>query len=225
MSPAARRWTRLLALLGIPSVVLAVRFATPLGSAWVDAASWRASLAEDPARTGALFVAASAILVAMGVPRLTFAALGGALFGFALGLLLSSAGTLAGSYGTFLFARWTGRDWTRRGLAGSVLAKAVRGDPTTLTVILARQVPLPSVVVNVGLGLSSVGHRAFLVGSLVGLLPQAIVVCLIGSGLVEESLSRALLRIVVGLGLFLVALWGASVLRGLARRRGLVEGA
>src|SRR5215472_4195415 len=56
-----------------------------------------------------VFVLATTLLIALGAPRLLFCALGGMLFGFMWGFVLSQLGSMFGEYGTFLFARWATR--------------------------------------------------------------------------------------------------------------------
>ena len=46
--------------------------------------------------------------------------------------------------------------------------------------------PVSNVIINVGLALSHVGTRAFLLGSLLGFLPQGVVADIIRSGLAED---------------------------------------
>jgi uncharacterized membrane protein YdjX (TVP38/TMEM64 family) len=135
-----------------------------------------------------LSVIAIAILIACGIPRLLFCAVGGAIFGFWIGLLITQIGTVLGHYGMFLFMRWGGREWALgrwpklRRLAELVENQGVMG------VILLRQLPVHSALTNLCLGLSHLKHRQFLIGSAIGILPEAIPATLIGAGLVKASL-------------------------------------
>ena len=58
--------------------------------------------------------------------------------------------------------------------------------PTVASVALMRMLPVSNVIINAGLALSHVGNRAFLLGSLVGFLPQGVVAVVIGSGMAED---------------------------------------
>ncbi len=58
-------------------------------------------------------------------------------------------------------------------------------------VILARQIPIHGTLINFCLGLSRVKHRHFLIGTAIGMLPEAIPVALVGAGLVKSSLKES----------------------------------
>ena len=118
------------------------------------------------------FIGLTALLVAVGFPRLALFPLGGVLFGFLTGTGLTLLGALLGSYAIFGYVRRARR---RRPTAvrGRHLAEALqrRG---LYTVILLRQLPVPGVVGNLTLGLLPTRHRDFLLGSLIGFLPTAL---------------------------------------------------
>jgi uncharacterized membrane protein YdjX (TVP38/TMEM64 family) len=165
-----------------------------------------------------VFTTAVAVLVAVGVPRLLFCALGGLAFGFFYGLIWSQVGTLAGSYLTFVCARWGGKEWVSRKLAGfeNSRLKNIVANPTVFSVFLARQIPVGGFFINLFLGVTSVGTGTFLVGSMLGFLPEAVIVTLIGSGLGKEATSRALLQVIVAIVCAAVVL-GAAFLRKRSR--------
>ncbi len=133
-----------------------------------------------------------ATLVGCGVPRLIFCAVAGMLFRFWLGLLLIQSGTMLGYYGAFLFVRWGGRDWVLhrwpqlRKWADLMRQQGVMG------VILLRQLPIHGSLINLCLGLSRVKHRQFLIGTLIGSIPEAIPVTLAGAGLMKASLAGSI---------------------------------
>jgi len=58
-------------------------------------------------------------------------------------------------------------------------------------VILARQIPIHGTLINFCLGLSRVKHRHFLIGTAIGMLPEAIPVALVGAGLVKSSFKES----------------------------------
>ncbi|MDD1628662.1 MAG: TVP38/TMEM64 family protein, partial [Methylococcaceae bacterium] len=62
----------------------------------------------------AVFTLAAALLTAVGMPRLLLCSLAGIVFGFTWGFVWSHFGTLLGAYGTFIFARWSGRDYVQQ---------------------------------------------------------------------------------------------------------------
>jgi uncharacterized membrane protein YdjX (TVP38/TMEM64 family) len=166
-----------------------------------------------------VFTAAVAVLVGCGLPRLAFHALGGALFAFWGGLLWSFIGTLIG-YGVVFFAV------RRLGLREGILRKhpaweklATRLKHNTVpAVILFRQIPLPGMVATVVLGLSPIRRREFFLGTGIGLLPEAVPMVLIGTGLRKEDLKLTALYLFGAVALFVVVwiAWGAYTRRAAA---------
>ena len=181
-------WVRVIILaLGIVAAMLVVHL-TPVRAWLSDAQQLRATLKDAGAWVYPLSIVATAILVGCGVPRLLFCAACGLIFGFWAGFLLSQIGTLLGQYITFLFVRWGGREWAlHRWPRLRKWAELIR-DQGMVGVILIRQVPSPSVLTNLCLGLSNVKHRHFLIGTAIGLIPEAVPATLIGAGLVKASL-------------------------------------
>ena len=167
-----------------------------------------------------VFTASVAVLVGCGLPRLAFHFLGGALFAFWGGLLWSSLGTIIG-YGVVFFAvRQLGlRDVIlRKHPAWAKLAARLKHN-TVPAVILFRQIPLPGMVTNAVLGLSPIRRREFFLGTSLGLLPEAVPMVLIGSGLRKEDLGHMALCLLGALLLFIAVwiAWGAYARRAAAR--------
>lgn len=158
-----------------------------------------------------VFTAIVAVLVGCGLPRLAFHFLGGALFAFWGGLLWSSIGTLIG-YGVVFFAvrRLGLRELIlRKHPAWAKLAAKLKHN-TVPAVILFRQIPLPGMVTNAVLGLSPIRRREFFLGTSIGLLPEAVPMVLIGSGLRKEDLGQTVLYLFGAIALF-IAVWIAWV--------------
>ncbi len=154
-----------------------------------------------------VFTASVAVLVGCGLPRLAFHFLGGALFAFWGGLLWSSIGTLIG-YGVVFFAvRQLGlREAILRKHPGWERLGAKLKHNTVPAVILFRQIPLPGMVANIVLGLSPIRRREFFLGTTIGLLPEAVPMVLIGSGLRKEDLRLTVLYLFGAVALF-IAIW------------------
>lgn len=191
-------------------------YLTPLKSWLGDGRGLRDHLAGFGLGSPLAFVAASAVLTAVGAPRLLLCSAGGMAFGFAWGLAWTQLGTLLGSYSTFLLARGLGR-----GFALSRFPK-LRAFSTglesrgLLTVLVVRQMPLNSFYNNVLLGLTQVGHLDFLLGSLIGFLPLGATACLLGAGLIQDDLAKGVHYLALALGLSVILGW---VLRGWAGSR------
>lgn len=154
-----------------------------------------------------------ACLVAAGAPRLLFCALAGMIFGFWTGLLLTHLGTMLGYYALFLFVRWGGRDLVlhRRPMLRK-WADLIH-DQGIMGIILLRQLPIHGMVVNLGLGLSRLKHRQFLIGTAIGICPESIPATLtgvaIGAGIKDASFKHSALYIALAVIAFAI-LWIAS---------------
>lgn len=209
---------RLLILLAAAAAAFALLSFTPLGVIARDIHHLRAYLAGDDFLAEITYAALVIVLVALGVPRLMFYVLGGLAFGFWQGLLLAQVGAVIGSALTFWAVRHGGRAFLERHLGGHrMLGRAFRVRSSVKAVVLIRQLPLTSVMINGGLALSRVSTRVFLLGTFLGYLPQGIIAVLIGDGLVgEEALVAAGQLLAAGA----VLAGGAFLLRHWRRRRG-----
>lgn len=153
-----------------------------------------------------IFTFAVSVLVSIGVPRLLLCPVGGMLFGFMSGLTYCIIGTLIAYYIIFLFVRWGGKEFVLRHLPRlGGFSKIIKhgGIPA---VILARQMPVHGMVINLLLGLSPVRHRDFLAGTFIGLIPEAVPCTLVGSGATQGTLGKASIYLIVAVVL-LAALW------------------
>jgi uncharacterized membrane protein YdjX (TVP38/TMEM64 family) len=122
------------------------------------------------------------VLVALGIPRLIFCPIGGMAFGFVQGLWWTQLATMMGYYLIFLFVRWGGRAWVLRHYPKIGNIHEAFGTHPIVAVILIRQLPISGLLINLFLGVSHIRHRHFLAGTLVGILPEAIPLTLVGSG-------------------------------------------
>jgi uncharacterized membrane protein YdjX (TVP38/TMEM64 family) len=153
-----------------------------------------------------IFTLGVCVLVCAGVPRLILWPVGGMAFGFVVGLTCCSLGSLMADYIVFLFLRWGGRDFVlKHSQMLNKLPKVLEhgGIPA---VILARQMPLHGMLVNLILSLSPIRHRDFLIGSLIGLLPEAVPFTLIGMGVKHGTLWHNMIYIMLAF-LALVVIW------------------
>ncbi len=192
------------------AVCVAVFHLTPLKSYATDEWAWKKEIRAAGVWGPAVFLGLTTALIAVGLPRLIFCAIGGMLFGFLQGFLLGQFASLFGSYATFVFARWGGRDWVQRRVGQNGKLRALLKHPSMFSVFLVRQLPIAGVVPNLVLGITPVKHRVFLVGSFLGYLPSAAWVALIGSGIGKVSLAHAMGQITVamlGLGTVSVLAW------------------
>lgn len=153
-----------------------------------------------------LFVLLSALLVCFGLPRLIICPIAGAVFGFMWGLLLSQLGTLLGSYATFTFVRWGGRNFVMKRWPLLMDLTGVFERKGFAAVFLARQLPVGGVFVNMILGLTPVRHTAFFCGTLAGILPEAVPATLLGAGTIELMGNQGAWKSIVAL-VILITVW------------------
>lgn len=168
-----------------------------------------------------VFVVLIAMLSAIGVPRLLLCSLGGMTYGFAWGLLWTQLGTLLGSYATFLFVRWRGRDYALSHYPRLRRFSRHMESRGVVSVILLRQLPMNGFYNNVFLGLSPVGQGDFLLGSLLGYLPLGVTACLIGAGLIQADLAKGVQYAALALSSSVIL---GVLLNGLLRRRASLGG-
>ena len=153
-----------------------------------------------------IFTLGVCVLVCAGVPRLLLCPVGGMAFGFVQGLIYCVLGTLMAYYIIFLFVRWGGRDFVLRHSHGLNKLTKVLEHGGIPAVILARQMPIHGMIVNLILGLSPVTHRDFLIGSFIGLFPEAIPFTLINKKAKQEDLWHSMIYIFLAL-MALVVIW------------------
>lgn len=175
-------------------------------------------------RTGAwgaaIFVVASTVLMMLGLPRLLLCPPAGVLFGFWGGMAVSLVSTLAAYQAVFMFVRGRHRNHAPTPALPKKLAWLAR-DPGWMGVLVARLLPVHGMAITLALSLSKVRNSAYLLGSLVGLAPEAAPLVLLGASLnpdgephmVSSIIATGLLAGVAGIGIF----WG---IRRARRKRG-----
>jgi uncharacterized membrane protein YdjX (TVP38/TMEM64 family) len=184
---------------------------TPLRQLVDTAQQCKATLATYGWKAHVLFFAASVLAITLGFPRLLLCAISGILFGFVEGLLTSQFAGVTGSYGTFLLTRlWAPQDWVRRKLANREKLRALLGQPGLLSIFIARQLPVPGLVLNVLMGVLPTRHLTFLAATFFGYLPSNIPVALAGSSVGKDSLDKALTQ--ASSSMLLLALFGLLIL-------------
>ncbi len=212
---------RLLLLLAAAAAAFILLYFTPFGSVVRDIHTLRAFLAGDDFWAEVAYVFLVVGLVALGAPRLIFYVLGGLAFGFWQGLVLAQIGAVIGSWLTFCAVRSGGRGWLQQRFGSHrFVGKAFRVRSSVKAVVMIRQLPLTSVMINGGLALSHVSARVFVIGTFIGYLPQGVIAVLIGSGVVDEQAMDGVGKLVAA-GVVLLA--GAFLLWRWRRRGGKPE--
>jgi len=184
-------WRRIALLAVIVGVLLAIVYLSPL-RAYLGRLREVSEQIRGLGILAPLVVTGSvAALVAIGFPRLLFCFVAGMALGFWSGLLWAQLGTLLGNYALFLVTRFGARQWAEQYLSKRGKLHSLLQQEGISGVILARQLPVPGLLVNLACGLFPLRHRHFLVGSLIGQLPEAVPCTLIGAGALEASFARS----------------------------------
>jgi uncharacterized membrane protein YdjX (TVP38/TMEM64 family) len=146
-----------------------------------------------------LYLAAGALISAVGLPRQLVAFFGGYAFGVLQGTLLGALASLSGCILTFFYARLFGRSLVRR-LFPERLQRFddfIRDHPFNMT-LLVRLLPVGNnLATNLIAGVSHIPKLAFFSGSFIGYLPQTLIFALAGSGLTIASHSQIALSILL----------------------------
>ncbi len=150
-----------------------------------------------------------ALLVGIGFPRLLFCVLAGMALGFWWGLFWAQLGTLLGNYAVFLMSRWSGGEWAQRYVARRGKLHSLIQREGMAGVVLARQLPMPGLVINLACGLLPIRHRHFLLGTMLGQLPEAVPCTLIGAGALAASFGQS--AGAIGLAVALAVLFWSGV--------------
>jgi len=155
-----------------------------------------------------IFLIGGAFVITLGVPRSVVSILGGLVFGLFWGILLALLAALLGSTIIFLLTKWLGRPLFKQKV-GRYL-KAIENHTQTdgfLMVIILRQLPLTSLLINVLIGLTSISMGIFILGSIVGLLPEVIIFALFGSSLQQSFILRVSIASTLWIILILAVRW------------------
>lgn len=150
-----------------------------------EAKNW---LASTGYAAPAIFTLFTAILTAFGLPRLVFCSFAGLAFGFTWGFVWSHLGTLLGAYGTFLFTRWSGRDYILHKFPKLGSWSAPLEERGWVKVLIMRQMPVSGLYNDILLGLSKVSHLDFWIGSFLGFLPLGVAATLTGAGVIMADM-------------------------------------
>ncbi|MGD8569710.1 MAG: VTT domain-containing protein [Gammaproteobacteria bacterium] len=149
------------------------------------------------------FIAAGALFTAVGLPRQVLSFLAGYAFDIWRGSLLALLATLAGCLVIFYYARW----WRYRQVKERFPDKIqhiddfISRNPFMMT-LLVRLFPVGSnLITNMAGGVSRVKVLPFLLGSVLGYLPQTVIFALIGSGISIDPY----LRISTGIIAFIIS--------------------
>lgn len=179
---------------------------SPLRSYLAHADQMRATMEALGSWAAVAYIAVASVLMAFGFPRYVCLPIAGLAFGFWWGLLWTQVATLFGYYGTFAFVRWGGKSFVERYVPRLRKMHRVFHEHAVPTIVLMRLAPVSGVLINLLLGLSPITHGDFLWGTLLGTLPEAIVMTYVGSSAAHLSRSESVAWVAGGL-IFVVLVW------------------
>ena len=131
-----------------------------------------------------LYLALTAALSPLGVPRQALSALGGYAFGAFFGTLFCSIGLVVGCSGGFFSSRLLARAALQQRFGDRIrrLDAFLARNPFTMTVAIRCFPAGNNALTNLAAGLTGIPALAFIGGSAVGYLPQTVIFALLGSG-------------------------------------------
>lgn len=138
----------------------------------------------------AVFVIAATLLTAIGLPRLLICTLAGIIFGFTWGFVWSHFATVLGAYGTFIFSRWSGREYVQQKFPKIVALSQSTHASGWRSVLFMRQLPISGLYNDILLGISTVSHCDFWIGTALGFLPLGVTATLVGAGAIQADISQ-----------------------------------
>jgi len=152
----------------------------------------RAWLARIGAFAPLAFAWIAACAVAAGAPRLVVAFAGGAAFGAVWGSILAQLAIVVGCVATFSVARWSGGAYARRQLARRFprlhSGLELIGEHPLASNLALRLSPVGNCfAVNLLLSATPMRLRGFVVGTLLGTVPETLVYALLGAGIVQAA--------------------------------------
>lgn len=145
------------------------------------------------------FVAICMVVTAIGCPRQLVAFLGGYAFGFVNGALLSTVGTALGCMLSFYFARLAIRPLVDKRYARRIrkVNRFLTEQPVLKTIVI-RLLPVGNnLITNLVAGVTKVKGRHYILGSMIGYLPQMSIFALMGKGIVVLSVWKILLSVLL----------------------------
>lgn len=156
-----------------------------------------------------LYLAVGGFVTAVAVPRHVVSFLGGYAFGLGLGTVLALAATEIGCVLVFFYGRFVGRPLVSARLGARVrrIEDFLAANPFSMT-LLIRLLPVGNNFATcLAAGVSRVPARPFLLGSLLGYLPQTFVFALAGSGIEMGAAPRVAFAVLFFVASGAIGIW------------------
>ena len=179
---------------------------------WVSE-DWRERIDRDVRGKGVagelLYLAVGGLACALAVPRHIVSFFGGYAFGVGFGTLLALFATEIGCALTFFYARLIGRPLVSARFGARVrrIDDFLSANPFSMT-LLIRLLPVGNnFATSLAAGVSRVPSRLFLLGSLLGYIPQTLVFALAGSGIETGAGLRLWLAVLLFVVSAAIGIW------------------
>jgi uncharacterized membrane protein YdjX (TVP38/TMEM64 family) len=171
-------------------------------------APWQELVGDAGTWAKPLFIAVGTVVISVGVPRTVVSLAGGMLFGIAMGLVTAMAATMFSAMLTFYIGRWAGHRYVRRRFGERIgEVRRMMRQHGVVAMILIRQLPITALASNLLCSVSGVRARHYFFGSLIGLLPGAIIFVVFGAGVRRDFGLRATAASLLLVVVTFVALW------------------
>ncbi|MGD2063549.1 MAG: VTT domain-containing protein [Nitrospirota bacterium] len=169
---------------------------------------WHDLVGDAGAWAKPLFIAVGMVIISVGVPRTVVSLAGGMLFGIAMGLVTAMAATMLSAMLTFYVGRWAGHRYVRRRFGERIgEVRRMMRQHGVVAMILIRQLPITALASNLLCSVSGVRARHYFLGSLIGLLPGAIIFVVFGAGVRRDFGLRATAASLLLVAVTFGALW------------------
>ena len=182
-------WLPIVLLILLMAVSGFIIYAAPFKELLNQSHHIKNGLAETGNAASIIFLLGAAFLTGIGVPRLILCSLAGAVFDFKLGILLSHLATIMGAYLSFVVARWLSRASIQKRFPKIISLTQYSQISDWYSVFLMRQLPISGLYNSILLGLSTVNHLNFLIGTFIGFLPLGVTATLVGAGAIQADLA------------------------------------
>lgn len=150
----------------------------------IDARGLQAWVRGAGAWGGVAFVVAHAVLQPLGVRSVLFLVTAPLLWSPATAFFLSWLGAIAASMVAFAAARFVAQEWAQRRAPARIRAlDAKLAEDGFRTVTLLRLLFYTTPALQLGLGISRVPMRSFVLGTIVGVFPFTLIMTLLGAEL------------------------------------------
>lgn len=187
-------WIRLLSGAILIAVALIIFKFTPI-AAWIKLENLRLLKEQAGIFAPVGFIVVYAIATIFAVPGTILTLSGGALFGIVFGTIWTVIGATLGASGAFLIARFLAGDWARQQFEkGDRLRQLQQGIEQNgfWFVLSIRLSPIfPFIAVNYLLGLTPIGLAAYILATLIGIVPGTFAYAWLGYGGLETATGGA----------------------------------